>query len=106
MKNNKGLSYLGLAMRAGKLTTGDEGVMSSIRSGEAKLVMIASDASDNALKKYTDKCSFFKIPYLVSYSREQLGASIGKVERVVIAVTDSGFAQMIEKCQVKPAEVE
>jgi ribosomal protein L7Ae-like RNA K-turn-binding protein len=106
MTNNKMLSYLGLAMRAGKLVTGDEGVMGAIRSREAKLVILAADASSNAQKKYRDKCSFFNVPLLECGNRVELGQSIGKDERVVIALTDSGFAQMIKKCQVKPAEVE
>jgi len=106
MQNNKMLSYLGLAMRAGKLVTGDEGVMGAIRSGQAKLVVLAVDASNNAQKKYRDKCGSFHISLLECCSRDELGKSIGKEERVVIAITDSGFAQMIKKCQVKPAEVE
>jgi ribosomal protein L7Ae-like RNA K-turn-binding protein len=106
MMKNKMLSYLGLAMRAGKLVTGDEGVMSAIRSREAKLVILASDASSNAQKKYRDKCSSYQIRLIESCSRDELGLSIGKAERVVIAIMDSGFAQMIEKCSVKPAEVE
>jgi ribosomal protein L7Ae-like RNA K-turn-binding protein len=106
MMNNKMLSYLGLAMRAGKLVTGDEGVMNAIRSREAKLVILAIDASSNAQKKYRDKCGSYQIHLLESCSREELGSSIGKAERVVIAIMDSGFAKMIIKCSVKPAEVE
>ncbi|MDB5052044.1 MAG: ribosomal protein L7ae [Bacilli bacterium] len=106
MKMSKMLSYLGLAMRAGKLVTGDEGVMGAIRSREAKLVILAVDASSNAQKKYKDKCASFNIKLIECFSRDELGSSIGKAERVVIAVNDSGFAQMILKCQVKPAEVE
>jgi ribosomal protein L7Ae-like RNA K-turn-binding protein len=98
MMNNKMLSYLGLAMRAGKLVTGDEGVMSAIRSREAKLVILAIDASSNAQKKYRDKCSSYNVQLLERCSRDELGASIGKAERVVIAIIDSGFAKMIEKC--------
>ncbi|GJM71412.1 hypothetical protein HMSSN036_36280 [Paenibacillus macerans] len=44
---NKALSGLGLAMRAGKLVTGDEVVLKAIRSAEAKLVIVAGDASAN-----------------------------------------------------------
>ena len=44
---SKTLSRLGLAMRAGKVVTGDEIVLKAIRSSEAKLVMLAADASAN-----------------------------------------------------------
>lgn len=106
MKNNSPLSCLGLAMRAGKLVTGDELVLQAIRSGKAKLVVVAADASPRTQKKFRDKCSHYQIPLVECGSRYELGASIGKKERVIVAVNDPGFAAMIAKCQAKPAEVE
>jgi len=106
MMTNKLLSSLGLAMRAGKLVAGDDAVMKAIRSGEAKLVVLAEDASANAQKKYRDKCSFYQVPLVEYGTRLELGSAVGKKERVVFAVMDPGFAGMIAKCQVKPAEVD
>lgn len=103
---NKLFSYLGLAMRAGKLITGDESVMKVIRSKEAKLVILAEDASENARKKYSDKCNFYGIPIVQFGSRDELGNSIGKAERVVLAVVEQGLAQMMKKVLQNPAEVE
>nr|WP_155987744.1 ribosomal L7Ae/L30e/S12e/Gadd45 family protein [Gorillibacterium massiliense] len=97
MKSKKWYNNLGLAMRAGKLTAGDSNVLDAIRTGEAKLILIASDASDNAQKKYTDKCSYYQIPFLICGTREEIGAAIGKEERVVLAVTDAGFAGLLSK---------
>jgi ribosomal protein L7Ae-like RNA K-turn-binding protein len=94
---HKAKSYLGLAMRAGKLVTGDEGVLQAIRSGQAVMVWIAEDASANALKKYRDKCHFFHVPLIERLTREELGTCVGKPQRVVVAVTDKGFAEMIQK---------
>lgn len=96
--NNQLYSYLGLAMRAGKITTGEEAVLQSIRSGEAQLVIVASDASANSLKKYTDKCNYYNIPLMQAGTRSEVGRSIGKAERVVLAVCDPGFATLIKKC--------
>ena len=106
MIKRKLLSSLGLAMQAGKLITGDENVLTAIRAGTALLVLIADDASEKTQKKFQDKCSHYAVPIWACCNRNDLGQSIGKPERVVLAVTDSGFAQMIAKCQVKPAEVE
>ncbi|ULO09741.1 ribosomal L7Ae/L30e/S12e/Gadd45 family protein [Paenibacillus sp. 19GGS1-52] len=94
---SKALSYLGLAMRAGKIVTGDEAVLKAVRSSEAKLVVLAGDASDNTQKKFRDKCGTYDIPLVIAFHRDSLGASIGKVQRVVLAVTDKGFAEMISK---------
>ena len=99
MNRSKLFSYLGLSMRAGKLVTGDEGVMNSLRSGKAKLVILAEDASANTHKKYRDKCSYYGVPLIVAGTRSELGASIGKAERVVLSVCDSGFARMMAQLQ-------
>ncbi|KIL39207.1 50S ribosomal protein L7ae [Gordoniibacillus kamchatkensis] len=103
--NHKFFNYLGLAMRAGKLVTGDESVLKTVRSGEAKLVVMATDASVNMQKKYRDKCGTYEVPLLEFGTRSELGSSIGKDERVLIAVTDGGFARMLQSCQANLAEV-
>ncbi|WP_420826762.1 YlxQ family RNA-binding protein [Chengkuizengella sediminis] len=100
-KNNKILSYIGLAKRAGKCLSGEEKVLNKIRSNEAKLVIIASDASDNTSKKFKDKCSSYHVPLIQYNNRSQLGQSLGEAERVVIAITDDGFVKMIMNCMEK-----
>ncbi|MEF2965169.1 YlxQ family RNA-binding protein [Paenibacillus sp. M1] len=103
---SKALSYLGLATRAGKLLSGDELVLKSIRSSEAKLVIVAGDASANTRKKFTDKCTTYEVPLIIGFDRERLGSSVGRPERVVLALTDQGFADMITKEIEKTPEVE
>lgn len=105
MMKNKFLSQLGLAMRAGKIVTGDDAVQKAIRSGEAKLVVLAEDASANTRKKIQDKCQFYGVKLIEMGTKDELGGSIGKEMRVVLGVVDGGFAQMLQKCQVNPAEV-
>lgn len=95
MKPNKTLSQLGMAMRAGKLITGDETVLKAVRQKKAVLVILAGDASANTKKKFKDKCSSYGIQFAEAFDREQLGKAIGKPERVVIAVTDMQFGKMI-----------
>jgi len=94
---DKFYSGLGLATRARKLVTGEETVLKAIRSGEAKLVILAEDASEGTRKKFHDKCTSYGVPILEHGSRESLGASIGKEARVSIAITDEGFVQMLRK---------
>ncbi|WP_380705709.1 YlxQ family RNA-binding protein [Salinithrix halophila] len=84
---------LGLATRAGKLVSGEEQVLKVIRSGKAHLVLLTEDASPNAKKKIADKCSTYQVPLSIVGSRQMLGRAVGKVERVVIAVTDPGFSK-------------
>ncbi|MBW5444531.1 50S ribosomal protein L7ae [Cohnella sp. CFH 77786] len=106
MTTNKALSRLGLAMRAGKLVSGEETVLKAVRAGEAKLVVLAKDASDNTGKKLADKCGSYNVPLVVGFTRFELGGAVGKPERVMFAVTDQGFADMIADGWVQHSEVE
>lgn len=106
MTINKALSGLGLAMRAGKVVTGDETVLKAIRSQEAKLVILAGDASANTHKKFRDKCGTYNVPLIIGFDRENLGNSVGKPERVILALIDQGFADMIRDKIFRTSEVE
>jgi ribosomal protein L7Ae-like RNA K-turn-binding protein len=106
MTTNKALSRLGLAMRAGKLVSGEETVLKAVRAGDAKLVVLAKDASDNTGKKLADKCGSYNVPLVVGFTRFELGGAVGKPERVMFAVTDQGFADMIADGWVQHSEVE
>jgi ribosomal protein L7Ae-like RNA K-turn-binding protein len=103
---NKVLSRLGLAMRAGKLISGEETVLKAVRSGEAKLVLLAGDASENTAKKISDKCNSYNVQLLIGFTRFELGSAVGKPERVLFAVTDRGFADMLAVGWVQHSEVE
>jgi len=94
----KVLSYLGLAQRAGMLVSGEFMVERALKDGDAKVVIIGMDASENTTKKFINACDFRSVPYRVCSSKEELGHAIGKEIRVVCAVIDNGFAQAILKC--------
>lgn len=93
MKTNQLLSILGLANRARKVTSGEELVIRDIRGGRAKFVILSNDASKNTVKKVTDKCETFQVPYTILENRAILGNAIGKESRVVVSVNDGGFAK-------------
>ena len=95
--NNKIYGFLGLAMRAGKLDTGEQRVRDRIKSGKALLVIIAEDASENTKKKITDMCSYREIKLITLNDRYKLGECIGKEFAVVLSVSDKGFAKQILK---------
>lgn len=96
MDNKKILSFLGLATRAGKLVSGEFVVEKTIKSGEAKLVIIAGDASDNTKKKFTNMCTYRNIPLAFISDRFEIGKVTGKEYRVSVAITDDGFANTIK----------
>lgn len=93
--NNGWTFLLGLANRARKIISGEELVVKEIRKKQAKLVLLSSDASDNTSKKIRNKCEYYQVPLRIVQDRYQLGQAIGKEERVVVAVLESGFAKKL-----------
>ncbi|MGX7198488.1 L7Ae/L30e/S12e/Gadd45 family ribosomal protein [Enterococcus nangangensis] len=93
---NKGLNLLGLAQRAGKLVSGEETVIKNIRQGQAQLVIVCVDASDNTKKKLKDKCTFYHVPYVEAFTNMELSHAIGK-KRTVCGLTEAGFKQSLLK---------
>ena len=97
MNNDKVLSLLGLAKKAGKLKGGEYCVETEVKKGRAKLVIVAEDASDNTKKSYTDMCSFRKVPVIFYGNKETIGKCIGCEERAAVVLTDEGFANAVNK---------
>ena len=97
MNNDKVLSLLGLAKKAGKLKGGEYCVETEVKKGRAKLVIVAEDASDNTQKSYTDMCSFKKVPVIFYGNKETIGKCIGCEERAAVVLTDEGFANAVNK---------
>ena len=95
MNVNQWASLLGLANRARKIISGEELSLKEIRRGKAKLVLLSTDASTNTVKKITDKCKSYDVPYRMIENREVLGHAIGKDARVVVAILDGGFAKKL-----------
>lgn len=93
---NSYLNLLGLALRSGQLATGEQKVLKSVQTGQAKLVLIANDAGYQTKKKLTDKCETNNIPYKVIDDRHTISKAIGKSSRVVVAILDNGFATKIQ----------
>lgn len=91
--SQKCIQLLGLASRARKIATGEELVLSEVKSKRAKIVFLASDASANTEKKMTDKCIYYGVPFYRDFDRTTLGKAVGKEERVSLAVLDAGFAK-------------
>lgn len=88
---------LGLAAKAGKIVSGEYAVEKTIKEGNAYLVFVAEDASENTKKHFRDMCSWREIPIRFSGTKEELGNCIGKSFRANVALTDPNFAESIIK---------
>ena len=95
MNSKKAASLIGLAMKAGKVVSGEFASEKAIRQGSAQLILIAEDASENTKKKFTDMSRYRKLPCYVFLDREGLGHLIGKEYRACAVLTDPQFAQAV-----------
>ena len=89
------LGMIGLAKRAGKLVTGAEICEAHVKKGKSRLVIIATDISDNGKKAITDCCKFYNVKFIEYGKKADLGKFTGSDERAVISVNDRGFAKTI-----------
>lgn len=96
-RRDKVLSLIGLAMKAGRCASGEMMTETETKSGRAKLVIVASDASENTKKKFRDMCEFYKVPIYFYGDKDTLGHAMGKEFRASLAILDEGFAKGIRK---------
>ena len=97
MKPDKVLSFLGLAMKAGKVASGEYATEKAVKEGKAGVVLVAGDASENTKKKFRNMCEFYKVPIYFYGDKDTLGHAMGKEFRASLAVTDLGFADGIRR---------
>ncbi len=93
--DKKLLQFLGLCQRAGKLSSGETGVIKSIKDGTSELVIVAEDASENTKKRFNDSAVYYNRKIVVFGNKTDMGRAIGKDDRAVISVNDGGFAKRI-----------
>lgn len=97
MKQNKALSMLGIATKAGKTVTGEFSTEKAVKEGKACLVVVASDASANTKKKFRNMCEYYQVTMKEFANKDSLGAACGKEFRASLAVVDLGLAQAVIK---------
>lgn len=98
-KITRALSMIGLCKKAGRLISGVPLVCDAVREGKIHLVVYASGAAENSVKRVRDKSGSYGVTaFALDVAPEALGKSIGKSGAVAaVGIADSGFAQAIEK---------
>ena len=90
---DRALSLLGLMRRANALQVGETNTGAAVKEGKAKLVLLAHDASDNAVHRaegftYGRNAALVTLPY----GKAELSSALGLPGCSMAAVTDIGFA--------------
>lgn len=95
--NDRIFGYAGLAKKAGLLSDGTESVVTNIRAGKAKLVLLASNASPATAKKINDKCGYYNVTAVVYGTMETLGGAVGRNKSACVSFNDGKFADAVLK---------
>ena len=100
---DKALNYVALARKAGRVELGEEPVGAAARAHHARLVIVASDASDHTWRRAksfvagtAQEC--IRLPY----TKDELGQSIGRQELAIAAFTDPALALAFVKALPQP----
>ena len=101
----KALHLLGLMRRADAIAVGETNTGAAARSGKAKLLLLAADASGNARKR-AEGFAAGKGLFVVTlpFTKEELSAGLGLPGCSMAALLDSGFAAALMKllCRLDP----
>ncbi len=97
MKPDKVLSMLSIAAKSGSIVSGEFSTEKAVKEGKAYLVLVASDASENTQKMFSNMTAFYEVPMYRYGDKETLGHFIGKEFRASLAVTNEGLARSIEE---------
>lgn len=87
------LNLLGLAMRARKITVGEEFVLKEITRSPKSVVFLAADSGANITKKVNDRALNNEFTLITHLTSDQLSKAIGKQNRRLILVNDRGFCK-------------
>lgn len=97
MQQDKVLSMISLATKAGKTVSGEFSVEKAVKEKKAVLVVVSLEASENTKKMFKNMCDYYKVPLYFYGTKEALGHFIGKEYRASLALTDKGLAKAVEK---------
>ena len=100
---DKALNYLALARKAGRIELGEEPVGACARARKARLVVVASDATDHTWRRAK---SFVEgteqVCIRLPYDKDQLGQAVGRTALALGAVTDPALALAFVKALPDP----
>ncbi len=98
MPHDAVLNLISLARKAGRLETGEEPAGAACRARQAKVLLVASDASPNTFRRAAHFARAGGVPCLeLPCDKSGLGGVAGRGSCAIAAVTDAGFAAAIAK---------
>ena len=93
MENNRALNYLALGKKGRLVELGEEPVGAVARAVKARLVVVASDASDHTWRRAKSFVAGTEQQCIrVPFTKEELGFVVGRTSLAIAAFTDAALA--------------
>lgn len=89
---DKFLQFLSLTKKSGKLLEGYNKCEDAIKTGKLFLVILSNNCSENTKEKFIKYCIKYNVPFLQSYSKEDLGAPLGRSEINILGIADENMS--------------
>lgn len=90
---DKALNYLALGRKGSLVELGEEPVGAAARADKARLVLVASDASDHTWRRSLSFVAGTRQQCLrVPFTKEELGMAVGRTSLAIAAFTDPALA--------------
>ena len=100
---DKALNYLAIARKAHLIEAGEEPVGAAARALHARLIVVASDASDHTWRRAKSFAAGTSQQTIrVPFTKAELGFAVGRQELAIAAFTDAALAVSFVKALLEP----
>lgn len=101
MAEQKVLTLLGFAKKAGKLVAGDSNVQAALDKKQGRLLIVATDISEKNKERWYKRAKMHAINVLEISTKPVLGLAVGLSPRGILCILDERMAQAIEDAMDK-----
>ncbi len=92
---DKVYSLIGLAQKAGKVSSGTMAAKTSLIRKRARLLVVSHDISAGTLDALLKICVKNKVPGVSYGTKNELGSAVGKAYRVALTINDPNMASAV-----------
>ena len=90
---HKALNYMSLAKKARLIELGEEPVGAAARAGQARLIVVASDASDHTWRRAKSYAAGTDQQCIrIAQTKDEMGLAVGRTSLAIAAFTDASMA--------------
>lgn len=85
-----------MAARAGAAVPGTQQVREKVRAGRVRFAIVANDLTPTGRDKLVPLLEGRRVSFAIRYTREELGAAVGRGPLAAVGVTDGNMARRLQ----------